>query len=162
MEKMRVGIDLGTSHVSLVTGDREVWIPNVAGRASDFIARRIFGDDWLVGERALEEEEALEIYRPLRRGLLNLKDKERDTVIQAQRAVIKEGLQRLEVEGEIEAVVGVAGFGLHLAPLAELSGAPLADRIVFGPPPFAPLLFADLALLAALGVVEIRARKKAG
>ena len=62
----------------------------------------------------------------------------------------------------IEAVVAVAGFGLHLAPLAELSGAPLADRIVFGPPPFAPLLFADLALLAALGVVEIRARKKAG
>lgn len=61
-----------------------------------------------------------------------------------------------------EAVVGVAGFGLHLAPLTELSGAPLADRIVFGPPPFAPLLFADLALLAALGVIDIRARKETG
>lgn len=59
-----------------------------------------------------------------------------------------------------EAIVGAVGFGLHLAPLAELSGAPLADRIVFGPPPFAPLLFADLALLAAIGLLDIRARMR--
>ncbi|MFQ5528867.1 MAG: hypothetical protein ACE5FP_00825 [Gemmatimonadota bacterium] len=57
-----------------------------------------------------------------------------------------------------EVLVAVAGFVLHLAPLRSLSSSPLADRLVFGPPVFAPLLFADLALLAALGLAELRAR----
>jgi hypothetical protein len=41
-------------------------------------------------------------------------------------------------------------------PRPARSEAPLADRILYGAPPFAPLLFADLALLGALGAASLR------
>lgn len=53
----------------------------------------------------------------------------------------------------LQVVLGIIGLVLHLMPLVtEASGAPLWDRIVYGPPVFAPLLFANLALPAALGL----------
>jgi hypothetical protein len=52
----------------------------------------------------------------------------------------------------LQAMTGVVGFGLHLLPLFHPSSAAWMDRIVFGPPVFAPLLFANLALLAGLGL----------
>ena len=54
----------------------------------------------------------------------------------------------------LQALVGFAGFGLHLA--ANLRPTtlevPMADRFVFGAPAFAPLLFVNLALLAGIGL----------
>lgn len=51
-----------------------------------------------------------------------------------------------------QVAVGLAGFVLHVtADLRASAVAPL-DRFVFGAPPFAPMLFADLALLAAIGL----------
>jgi len=55
-----------------------------------------------------------------------------------------------------EAVIGGIGFALHLLPVAEGGEAPLLERILYGAPPFAPLLFADLALLGALAVWDLR------
>jgi hypothetical protein len=51
----------------------------------------------------------------------------------------------------VQIAVGGAGFVLHLAGDAERPGAWI-DRLLHGAPPFAPLLFADLALLGALGL----------
>ncbi len=51
----------------------------------------------------------------------------------------------------LAAIVGVLGFALHVA--ADFHGtAPLRDRFLFGAPPFAPLLFTNLALLGAIGL----------
>jgi hypothetical protein len=50
------------------------------------------------------------------------------------------------------AAVGVAGFVLHALANLRRPGSTLFERFVFGAPVFAPLLFADLALLAAIGV----------
>ncbi len=52
----------------------------------------------------------------------------------------------------LEVAVGLLGFALHL--LADVRGpsASLADNLRFGAPPFAPLLFANMALLAWLGL----------
>jgi hypothetical protein len=51
----------------------------------------------------------------------------------------------------LAALVGVAGFALHVA--ADLHRtATLRDRFLFGAPPFAPLLFTNLALLGAIGL----------
>jgi hypothetical protein len=51
----------------------------------------------------------------------------------------------------LEVVVGLAGFVLHvMADLARPASA-LLDRFVFGAPAFAPMLFSDIALLAAIG-----------
>jgi hypothetical protein len=52
-----------------------------------------------------------------------------------------------------QVVVGLMGFALHLAPLLDhpsLEG--LAGRVIYGPPLFAPLLFVNLTLPAALGL----------
>lgn len=48
--------------------------------------------------------------------------------------------------------VGLIGFYLHAAGNFSSPAGSLWDRFVFGAPVFAPLLFADLALLALLGL----------
>jgi hypothetical protein len=55
-----------------------------------------------------------------------------------------------------EALVGFTGFGLHVhADLMLRPGGTLMDRLVYGAPAFAPLLFTNLALLAALGLLGV-------
>lgn len=56
----------------------------------------------------------------------------------------------------VEGLVGVAGFVLHLAGDASRPARSLVDRFVFGAPAFAPLLFTNLALLAAIGLWAMR------
>ena len=51
----------------------------------------------------------------------------------------------------LQVVVGIAGFALHTAADLGHRALPFGQRFVFGAPAFAPLLFADLAVLAALG-----------
>jgi hypothetical protein len=48
--------------------------------------------------------------------------------------------------------VGVAGFVLHFLANLARPGASWTERVLYGAPAFAPLLFADLALLAAIGL----------
>ena len=52
-------------------------------------------------------------------------------------------------------LVGGLGFGLHLA--ADLKGPAqeLTQNVIYGAPVFAPLLFANLALLAILGLWDM-------
>ncbi|QDU93257.1 hypothetical protein [Lignipirellula cremea] len=61
----------------------------------------------------------------------------------------------------LEAGVGVLGAGLHL--IADLEGASdsLWDNLVYGAPVFAPLLFTNLALLAAIGLWDLFAPETA-
>lgn len=48
--------------------------------------------------------------------------------------------------------VGLLGFGLHLTANLHHRNASLLDRMIFGAPVFAPLLFADVAALASIGL----------
>ena len=52
----------------------------------------------------------------------------------------------------LQIVTGVAGFALHVLANVHAEGAGLWQKFVFGAPAFAPLLFANLALLAAIGL----------
>lgn len=52
----------------------------------------------------------------------------------------------------IQVVVGLTGAVLHNVASFRGSAASLVDRFVFGAPAFAPLLFADVAMLAGLGL----------
>lgn len=62
----------------------------------------------------------------------------------------------------LEAAVGILGLAFHVEPLLEASRARLAERILYGAPVFAPLLFPNLALLGALGLWDLRARRFGG
>ncbi len=52
----------------------------------------------------------------------------------------------------VQAIVGVLGFILHLTADIEGPEATLFDKLVQGAPPFAPLLFPDLVVLASIGL----------
>jgi hypothetical protein len=54
-----------------------------------------------------------------------------------------------------EAAVGILGFALHLRANLANPGRTLWDRFLYGAPIFAPLLFANLAILAAIGLWAI-------
>ncbi len=56
----------------------------------------------------------------------------------------------------VQAVVGVFGFFLHVKADIEGPEATLFDKFVQGAPPMAPLLFADLVVLAAIGLWSLR------
>ena len=51
-----------------------------------------------------------------------------------------------------QALVGLIGFGLHLRADIYGVGPTFFDRVVYGAPIFAPMLFLDLVLLAAIGL----------
>ena len=70
-------------------------------------------------------------------------------------ALFRRGRQFIKLSlgvAALEAAVGLLGFGLHLAANLAQPNVPLRERLVFGAPLFAPLLFTDLAALAALGL----------
>lgn len=52
----------------------------------------------------------------------------------------------------LQAAVGLLGFVLHVTASLDRRTLPFTQRFVFGAPAFAPLLFADLAVLAAIGL----------
>jgi hypothetical protein len=51
-----------------------------------------------------------------------------------------------------QAIVGMAGFFFHVRANLAAEGPNLFSKFVFGAPAFAPLLFANLAILAAIGL----------
>jgi hypothetical protein len=66
----------------------------------------------------------------------------------------------------LQVLVGLLGFWYHIAARsgdeAHLAAEGWIRELVFGAPLFAPLLFADLALLAALGLWDLQAKAAAG
>ena len=52
----------------------------------------------------------------------------------------------------VQAAVGLLGFALHLNADLHGVGPTLFDRLVYGAPVFAPMLFPDLVVLALIGL----------
>ena len=69
-------------------------------------------------------------------------------LVTAERALLRVCMGVCALEG----VVGLAGFVLHVRQDLHGSAASLAERFVHGAPAFAPLLFTNLAALAAVGI----------
>ncbi len=55
----------------------------------------------------------------------------------------------------VQILVGLLGFGLHLNAVTHGPMGSLWDNTIYGTPVFAPLLFANLALLAVIGLWEL-------
>ena len=59
----------------------------------------------------------------------------------------------------LQIVVALIGFYFHVRADLRLPGD-LSLQVLYGAPPFAPLLFADLAVLAALGIWDLQAKTR--
>jgi hypothetical protein len=62
----------------------------------------------------------------------------------------------------VQIIVGVAGWILHLIAVAKSPMDTTWERIVFSAPVFAPLLFANLAILALIGLATLGEKRKKG
>lgn len=58
----------------------------------------------------------------------------------------------------LQAAVGVLGFGLHLHADVYGVGPTFFDRMIYGAPVFAPMLFPDMVLLAFIGLYGLNLR----
>lgn len=58
----------------------------------------------------------------------------------------------------VQAAVGLLGFALHFRADLHGVGANIFDRVVYGAPIFAPMLFPDLVLLAGIGLWALHQR----
>jgi hypothetical protein len=56
----------------------------------------------------------------------------------------------------VQAAVGLLGFALHFHADIHGVGPTLWDRVVYGAPVFAPMLFPDMVLLTFIGMIELR------
>jgi hypothetical protein len=55
----------------------------------------------------------------------------------------------------VQAVVAVAGFGLHAMADLRQSAPTLLDKILSGAPPMAPLLFPNLVVLGLIALAAL-------
>jgi hypothetical protein len=55
----------------------------------------------------------------------------------------------------VQAIVGLAGFAFHVASVARQPAAGWFERALSGAPPFAPLLFPNLVVLALIAVAAL-------
>ena len=58
----------------------------------------------------------------------------------------------------IQVLVGLLGFYFHLVANLQGSASSLRDNILYGAPVFAPLLLPNLAILAAIGIWDMRVK----
>jgi rod shape-determining protein MreB len=70
-EKMIVGIDLGTSRSAIsASNGKKKWTESYVGWPRDFIARKVVGEPILFGEKAIAHRLSLDLYRPLKNGVI--------------------------------------------------------------------------------------------
>ncbi len=60
-----------------------------------------------------------------------------------------------------QVLIGLIGFGLHLGANLNASASSLYEQFIYGAPVFAPLLFPNLSLLAAMGLWDLRGKLSA-
>ncbi len=107
-QQILVGIDLGTSR-SAISADngKKKWVESYVGWPKDFIARKVVGKSLLFGEDAIKHRLSLDMYRPLKNGVI------KEGTARDEEAV-KELIRHLitlvsgeKTEAKIRAVVGV-------------------------------------------------------
>jgi rod shape-determining protein MreB len=70
-EKMIVGIDLGTSRSAIsASNGKKKWVESYVGWPKDFIAKKVIGAPILFGEKAVSHRLSLDLYRPLKNGVI--------------------------------------------------------------------------------------------
>lgn len=104
-----IGIDLGTSRSAISTNaGSKTWVRSIIGWPKDFVAKKLLKKNVLIGEEVFENKLALDIYRPLERGIIKTgTDKSEESAMVLIKHLISNGLQSIKEYKKAFAVVGV-------------------------------------------------------
>ena len=101
-----IGIDFGTARTSIsASNDVKRTIKSVVGWPKDVIAKKFLKQPILFGDEALKNRLALDIYRPLEKGVI--KDTAKD--MEAAKELIKYAIELAKDSGKYKKIYGVIG-----------------------------------------------------
>ncbi len=133
------GIDLGTSRTTITTSSgRRMTTLSCVGYCKDFIARKRFGRDYLLGEEALEHRLALEMIWPLEHGVIRDDEKSREATRLIISHLIDRTLPERESGDQLLTAVGVpAQASLNSKKTILAAIEPLVGKLLVVSEPFA-------------------------
>jgi len=138
-EKMIVGIDLGTSRSAIsASNGKKKWVESYVGWPKDFIAKKVVGAPILFGEEAVSHRLSLDLYRPLKNGVIK-EGTARDE--EAVKELIHHLISLVQIKNNAEkvrAVVGVPAESFKVNKVAiKKAVAEYAEALLVVSEPFA-------------------------
>jgi rod shape-determining protein MreB len=138
-EKLVVGIDLGTSRsaISAINGKKK-WVESYVGWPKDFIARKVVGAPVLFGEDAVQHRLSLDLYRPLKNGVIKEGTARDEEAVKELIRHLISLVQTKKNDGKIRAVVGVPAESFKVNKVAlKKAVSEYADSLLVVSEPFA-------------------------
>lgn len=138
-ERLIVGIDLGTSRSAIsASNGKKKWVESYVGWPKDFIARKVVGAPILFGAEAISHRLSLELYRPLKNGVIK-EGTARDE--EAVKELIQHLISLVQTAGDgekVRAVVGVPAESFKANKVAiKKAVTEYADSLMVVSEPFA-------------------------
>ena len=138
-EKLLVGIDLGTSR-SAISADngKKKWVESYVGWPRDFIARKVVGEPILFGEEAVKHRLSLDMYRPLKNGVIKEGTARDEEAVEELIHHLITLVQSSKNDTKIRAVVGVPAESFKVNKVAlKKAVAEFAESLFVVSEPFA-------------------------
>ncbi len=109
LDTVFIGIDLGTSRSAIVTNSgSQQWVRSIIGWPKDFVSKKLLKKPVLIGDEVFEHKLALDIYRPLERGIIKTgSDKSEESALLLVKHLVSSGLEAIKEYQKAFAVVGV-------------------------------------------------------
>lgn len=115
---LNVGIDLGTSRTVIACSNgMRTFVPSYVGYAKDAVTEKMLGGNVVFGEKALKYKMAVDLYRPIKKGVIQYSDdsekykKDYEKTINVSRELIKYIISLVTTDEETEGLIvrGVIG-----------------------------------------------------
>jgi rod shape-determining protein MreB len=138
-EILTVGIDLGTSRSAIVaSNNKKKWVESYVGWPKDFIARKVVGAPILFGEKAIQHRLSLDLYRPLKNGVIKEGTARDEEAVKELINYLVSLVRSKDDEEKVRAVVGVPAESLKANKLAlKKAVAESAQSLLVVSEPFA-------------------------
>jgi rod shape-determining protein MreB len=138
-KQLLVGIDLGTSR-SAISADngKKKWVESYVGWPRDFIARKVVGKPMLFGEEAVKHRLSLDMYRPLKNGVIKEGTARDEEAVKELIRHLITLVQNTKNAEKIRAVVGVPAESFKVNKVAlKKAVAEFAESLFVVSEPFA-------------------------
>lgn len=138
-EKMIVGIDLGTSRSAISANNgKKKWVESYVGWPKDFIARKVVGAPILFGEEAIHHRLSLDLYRPLKNGVIKEGTARDEEAVKELISHLISLVQAKKDTSKVRAVIGVPAESFKVNKVAiKKAVAEFAESLLVVSEPFA-------------------------